>query len=96
MSMPDFEELAQAVLAAAEMDNQAQEEVTRLSVVYARAKGRVDAWKGGLKGEGFETRVNAWRAATLALDRATQVRRLTRIDFYLARRRQRAASEAAA
>lgn len=56
---------------------------------YARSKSRVDAYTGALRGDLFAKRTQAWRAATLQLDRAACQLRLARIHAYLAERRAR-------
>ena len=77
------------IQAASAALSKAHADVSRLASVYARAKARLDAWKGPMRGDLFEVRLNAWRAATLALDRATAARRRAAVNHYLLVRKSR-------
>ena len=64
------------------------------AIAYARAKARIDAWTGPLRGDLFNRRIARWRAASLEWDAAARRARLERIRSYLQARGKRRAEDA--
>jgi len=75
--------------ARTDRDHAAMQAAEEALLRYARAKDRVDAYDGPLRGDFFAKRVTEWRNATSALDRASRALRRERIKSYLALRRAR-------